>query len=398
VLDADVVQSFAARGEFDQAYQMLSSHLQVAPNDPLARFLRAQLALERSDGPSDRFPREWAEQALSDLEHVRGSRTDPALVWLYRGKALHHLSRFGAAESAWLRAIDFDPSVPEAGWGLLELYYVENRRSEATALALRLYRTEPNPQDRLNLLLELIRQDAVRPNAQSVAALLEPIGREEPNAVAGQVARGLALVRSSAINPGLELLRSLVERLPDDAEAWRGLLEAVDEAGQADTANTLERVWESVPTVIQHDPSLSRARARLAQRREDWPMAASEYLDAWKQEPEDLELAYLLAQAIRRVGHKSYAAWAQRVADARTALAESRRLHEELGAAMASRDRVDAARERRAAQERERCLRFEEAIVWYQRVLELEPDDSVARAGIERLQRWNQTVSLDSPP
>jgi Flp pilus assembly protein TadD len=67
--------------------------------------------------------------------------TNPAMaatLYLCRGNALDRLARLDEADSAWLEALEADPTAPEAGWNLLRLYYLQGREVEARNLALRL--------------------------------------------------------------------------------------------------------------------------------------------------------------------------------------------------------------------------------------------------------------------
>ena len=97
-----------------------------------------------------------------------------------RGDALDRLSRLDEAEEAWLEAIRSDPTAPEAGFHLLNLYYLQGREEEARRLALRLYEAEPDPHDRVLLLLELIRPDARPPAPASLVKWFERAVQEHP--------------------------------------------------------------------------------------------------------------------------------------------------------------------------------------------------------------------------
>jgi tetratricopeptide (TPR) repeat protein len=133
----------------------------------------AQSALVRPDSKPD--------LALEHLRPVRVSRRAArAAVRLYEGKARAALGRNDLAEALWLEALRIDPMVPEAGWNLLGLYQVQGRREDAHRLAIELFGREPNPRDRAQLLLELLRQDAQPISPDSLIQTLGPIVAEHP--------------------------------------------------------------------------------------------------------------------------------------------------------------------------------------------------------------------------
>ena len=113
--------------------------------------LMAQVALARDD----QKPR----RALDHLGRIRGGNgATRAIVRLNEGKAYSAMARYDLAEAAWKEALRLDPRVPEAGWALLGLYYVQGRHADARRLGLALHAVEPDPRDRVQLLLELFRR------------------------------------------------------------------------------------------------------------------------------------------------------------------------------------------------------------------------------------------------
>ena len=84
--------------------------------------LMAQVALQRAD----QKPRIALEHLARIAAHDRATR---AIVLLNEGKAFSALGWNDRAEVAWKNALALEPRVPEAGWNLLSLYYVQGRRS-----------------------------------------------------------------------------------------------------------------------------------------------------------------------------------------------------------------------------------------------------------------------------
>jgi Flp pilus assembly protein TadD len=259
----------AAR-RFDEADRRIRDHLRAHPESLQAHLLMAQVALGRDE------PR--PQLALEHLDRIQtGERGIRSMVWLNRGKAYSALGRNDQAERAWKEALRLDPTAPEVGWDLLGLYYVQGRRSDAHRLALELHAIEPDPRDRVQLLLELVRQDAQPLGPESLIRTLEPIVRAHSEDRYTAMAMGLALVRNSRADEGLIFLHDLVDRFPDDADARLALLLGLDESRLMDElTETLARL----PPDLSHDPRLERFRGAVAQERHDWAAAADAYLRA----------------------------------------------------------------------------------------------------------------------
>lgn len=398
-VDARRVQSLAARGRYGEAEQILREHLGRRPEDAQAWLFRAQIALERRDYLGGVIPEKAAKQALADLSRIaRGAPRLLAEAALYRGKAWHALGRWDEAEAAWKEALAHDPEVPEASWMLLELYYLEGRRTEARQVAITQLEHEKDPVDRLQLLVELLRQDVQHPSASSLAKTLEPIALGDPGGVRAHVAYGLALVRSSEAERGLEVLESNCDRHPDSAEAWLGFLTGIDQSGRSDREELLIQTWERVPKLFRSDPSYAGMRGRLAQGAGDWGKAAEEYCAAWREAPEDLDLAYRLAQAVRMEKRESAGEWAKRVSQAREAGAEERELYERVNARKDLHLRGDVLLFQEIARNRERKFRFAEALAWHRRILDMESGNPVSAAALARLAGLPQSVTIEQPP
>src|SRR5262249_54127165 len=196
----------------DEAAGLVEAALRVEPDNGLLRVMAAQLALDRPDPQPER--------ALAHLGRFRSA--DPALAArarLAEGKAGYALLRCKQAEACWLEALHLDPHVPEAAWTLLDLYYLEGRWDAARRLALRQHEIEPDPHDRVQLLLELVRQDAEPPEPGSLAARFAPVVRADPADRHAVRTLGLALVRNSQAEEGLAVLDRAVRRWPDSPDA-----------------------------------------------------------------------------------------------------------------------------------------------------------------------------------
>jgi tetratricopeptide (TPR) repeat protein len=377
----------ADAGRLDASEAKLRARLAANPDDGAAALLLAQAALKRLDAPATlagRPPEEWAQRALDHLRRVRPSNPRmAATLEVCRGRALHRLLRFVEAEAAWLEALEVDPIAPEAGWHLLNLYYVQERQEEARRLALRLHEVEPDPQDRVRLLVELLRLDARPPDPGSIAILLEPVVRQDPDDLHSSLALGLARTRASQVEAGIDQLHHVVHVHPDRVEAWDSLLTALDESGHVDPlVDELGRL----PAAFAESPRMWKHRARVAQVRNRWKEAVDLYRRAHAAEPSNRPVEYRLSQALRHVGEIAEAERIERRARLRDdAIREVRSLFEQANTTPDLGRRPHPELYQRIAEARERMQLLDEARAWHRLVLRDDPEETVSRAALKRL-------------
>src|SRR5262249_40966511 len=160
--------SLAHEGRFDQAQRLTARYLRAFPDDNRAHLLMAQLAMDRPD-PQPQL-------ALDHLERIRiSTQQEAAVVRFSMGKAHYQRKRYDLAESCWKDALALNPTVPEAGWALIDLLDFEARPGEAHRLGMRLFEVEPDPRDRARLLLEMTRLDIDKVAPGSVVQVFEPV-------------------------------------------------------------------------------------------------------------------------------------------------------------------------------------------------------------------------------
>jgi tetratricopeptide (TPR) repeat protein len=372
----DGLQPLLAARRFDQAELQIREYLKTHPDSVQGNMLMAQVALER-DGQKPRL-------ALDYLARIRArDRATQAMVMLNEGKAYSALGWNDRAEAAWKNALELEPRVPEAGWNLLSLYYVEGRRAEAHRLAMALRVTEPDPRDRAQLLLELVRHDAQPLGSDSLMLTLEPLAHKNPGDLHMTIALGLALVRSSRTDEGLSSLRNLVERFADNPDARDAYCLGLDEAGKIDE---LASEMGRIPSAMASDPRFDRYRGAIAQHRQDWTVAAEQYQRAWRADPSDFRVLYRLSRALRVAGRLAEAdSLDRKVRGAQDAKDQILPLYEEANAVKTLGTAPHRELYHGLAGLRERMGRDDEAVAWHRMVLEYQPDDDESKNAIDRL-------------
>jgi Flp pilus assembly protein TadD len=378
----------ADAGRLDDAIAEVRAYLAAKHDDSAAHLLLAQVVLKRLDQPSTQpggAAAELAQVALEHLSRVRPKNRKMTLMsLLVRGQVLDRLLRCEEAEKAWLEALKMDPAAPEAGWGLLRLYYLQGREEEARELALRLYLVEPDPHDRVLLLMELLRPDARPPAPGSIIQLFEPVVRYNAKDLHSGMALGLAQTRAGKIEDGIAQLRRVVQAHPDRVEAWDCLLMALDESGQLDV---MEEELDRVPAVVSQSPRLLKHRARVAHDASRWKEAVDLYRRARTAEPFNRVIEYRLSRALRHVGEAVEAERLdQRVRRRDVAVQEIRPLYDQADGTPGLGTRPHVALYQRIADVRERMQLPDEAGAWHRLVLQHDPKNEQSLAALNRLE------------
>lgn len=363
-------------GRFDEVEARVGAYLRAFPDSIQANMLMAQVSLSRRD--------QKPQQALDCLKRVRS--TDPAVVSIVRlneGKAYSALTRYDRAEACWLEALRVDPLVPEAGWALLGIYYVQDRIEDSHRLGLALHAIELDPRDRVQLLLELIRQDTQTLDINSMTPILEPVVRQHPDDLYTGIALARALLNNSRTEQGLPILRRLVARFPDNPIAWNALLRGLELVYLPDE---LGKTLDQLPKSMAGDLRFERYRGIVAQTRREWSTAADAFLHASKAEPADSYVVYRLSRVLKSLGRAEESErFDRQYRVMEEAKLESPALYKEANADKTLGSTPHADLYRRIADNRERLGRRGEALVWYRLALGDQPEDSVSLAAIERL-------------
>ena len=313
------VETLIRAGRFDEVQNRFAAYLHDNPNDQDARYQLIGISLDRPDPKPD--------VALAELPRLKPANSmQDAVKHVFHAKALNLKHRVRESEVEFRRALAIDPSVAEAGWGLLNILMLQGRTGEARALAVRQHAFEPDPRDRVRYLLDMTREDAHESAPSSVASILKPVVAQDPDDVNSAAMLGLSTVRDGKIDAGLESLRVLLERRPDAPQAWWSYAEGLSVAGRI---GPLGELLDRLPKSVAADPRYESLRGRVAQERHDWAAAARHYQRAWELQPDDDGLAYRLDRVLRLSGKTAEAeALAPRLAAVRDAKKAIRDLYD----------------------------------------------------------------------
>jgi tetratricopeptide (TPR) repeat protein len=396
----DEIRALARARQFNRAQLLLDRFLQVHPKNERAHLLMAQLATE----PTNLQPG-IALKHLGTLETKTPERA--AKIKFFEGKAHYQLGRYDLAEDCWTEALRLDPIVPEAGWALIDLLDKEGRQEEAHRVGMRMHEVEPDPRDRVRILLEMSRLDIEAPEAHSQIELFEPLVKQHPENLSLALTLGQAFVRFNRCDDGLKVLLDAVRRHPNSSEAWDAWLSALSLSPEVDT---LAEEFSRLPPALAADPRFAKHDGMVAQLARDWPRAVRAYRRAFAFEPYNQGVIYRFCFVL---AHTKEAAELERInqyyitlKDAflqlrgsnfeETNRDEDPNIHEkdfkktrgaylEVGAIKSLGLKPHPTLYRRMADLREKMGRADEARAWHRLVLRDFPDDALSLAALERL-------------
>ena len=367
--DLGAICALAREGQFDEAQGLMLRYLRAFPADNRAHLLMAQFAMDRPD----------AQPRLA-LDHLGRIRTtlpkETAVVRFSMGKAHYQQKQYVRAETCWEEALEVDPTVPEAGWAMIDLLDFQARLEEAHRLGMRLFEVEPDHRDQVRLLLEMTRLDIDRVAAGSVVQVFMPVWQEHPEHLPLAVAVGLALVRNSQSAEGIEVLRDALKRHPGSAEAWDGWLTGLDEGFQP---GLLGQEFARLPRNLAADPRFAKHEGNVAQGAREWPRAVMAYHRAFAFEPFNSAVLYRLRMALRAIGETAELRRVdQSLAVYQSAFLQVRPIYAQAFALKTLGLEPHPELYHRLAELREQMGRFDEARAWHQLVLRDVPNDAPA--------------------
>jgi tetratricopeptide (TPR) repeat protein len=291
----DAILTLAREKRFDQAQSLLERYLRAHPRNNRARLLMAELTTE----PTHSRP-------VIALLHLGAIRPDSpgqaARVRLLEGRAHFHLGRYDQAEASWRESLRLDPIVPKSGWALLGLLEREGRLEEAHCLGMRLHEVEPDPRDRVRILLEMSRLDIKTPDPLSQVQFFEPLVRKHPEHLPLNLMLGLALTRIDRCREGLIVLEEALRRNPRSPDAWDAWLSGLCYASKE---RKLFQEFARIPADISANPRFIKHQGAIAQNARDWVGAARAYSRAFEFEPYNWSVCLRLRFVLRQAGDRA---------------------------------------------------------------------------------------------
>ena len=395
------VQALARAGQFSHAQMLLDRYLQAHAENERARLLMAQLTTESTNSQ----PRIALEQ-LAAIQTKTPKET--AKIKFLEGKAHYQQGRYDLAEDCWTEALRLDPMVPEAGWVLIDLLDKEGRQEEAHRLGMRLHQIEPDPRDRVKILLEMSRLDIEMPDPVSQVPLFEPLVKEHPENLPLSVTLGLALIRANRGDEGIEILHEALRRHPDSAKAWDAWLTGLFQASETEM---LAQEFARLPKAMAANPQFAKHEGMIAQIAKDWRAASRAFGRAFAFEPYNWGVCYRLDFVLRQAGdsteydriHRIYETYKtaynemrgsfyKRFEPGETSDFPAQDFTQQRGAyyeTLAIKTLGVEPRPKlyqRLADLREKMGRLDEAQAWHRLVLRDSPDDVVSLAALKRLE------------
>jgi tetratricopeptide (TPR) repeat protein len=394
------VQALARAGQFNHAQKLLDHYLHAHPENERAHLLMAQLTTEANNSQPD-----IALEQLAAIQSMTPKQT--AKIKFLEGKAHYQQGHYDLAEDSWTEALRLDPTVPEAGWVLIDLLDKEGRQQEAHRLGMQLHEIEPDPRDRVKILLEMSRLDIETPDPVSQVPLFEPLVKQHPENLPLAITLGLALIRVNRGDEGIEVLQEAVRRHPDSVKAWDAWLTGLFQASEAER---LAQEFARLPRELVALPQFAKHEGTIAQIAKNWQTAAKAFGRAFAFEPYNWGVCYRLLFVLRQAGdtveydriHRVYETYKTAYKEMRGSFYErfepgetvnfpAHDFTQQRGAYYETLAIKTLGMEphpklyQRLANLREKMGRFDEAKAWHRLVLRDFPDDAVSLAALERL-------------
>ena len=248
---------------------------------------------------------------------------------------------------------------------------------------MRLYETEPDPRDRVRLLLEMARLDIDRVAPGSQVQVFEAVWKANPDNLPLALTMGLALVHDSRAAEGIKVLHDALLRFPNSADAWDGWLTGLDDGFEPER---LREEFARLPKALAIDPRFARYEGTIAQRLRDGPRAIAAYRRAYAYEPFNGVVLYKYRMALRTAGNPGEFDRIERcLTKYQTAFKQLRAVHTEASTVRTLGVEPHTDLYHRLATLREDMGRFDEARAWHRLVLRDAPDDPLSLAALIRL-------------
>jgi len=369
----------ADRGERPAAARLLDEVLRRNPAHAYALLLRGELA--REDGDTAAAGRFW--KRVPDYP-----ATLAAKARVLDGMLLLEAARAREAEAAFSRAAELDPEIPEPHEGLLRICAIQSREPEIRREleALRRIRTW-----KLTELYQLANASGEAVSREEAIPQLERFTASDPDDFCSLVALGRYYLWDERPAAAAVVLKRALSRRPDEQSIRALLAEAL--LRQSDVAGARDALRTTTPARDSPQP-LWRSYGLFLAAEGDWQAAAVCLRRAAAMKPDDRTALYQLALTLERAGETDEAAQVlQRV---QTLVQLKAALFKFVQAADA-RPEVSISALELAGETLMHLGRFEEAALFFEQVLVIDPSRAPVREKLESARRRQSAVAGEPP-
>lgn len=289
------IRKAVQRERFDEAGDLLRSHLARSPHDAEARILLARVKAARGD----------LLGCVAELSRVPPWDPNKPEALYREGQAALQADRADLAEAAWLACVRDDPLHPtppevhsDAGLELIKLYILEGRQAEAVALIWDEYELA-DWVDRPTLLSMRIRLELERINPADVAETLARYVSAAPDDWHARLGLARALETLGRRAEADRHLQIALEQRPEEPRGWGTLLDILSERGDEES---LREAIDRIPSGVEDDMRIWLHRGSVLEREGDLSRAADSYAEAVRLDPHGAPAHYRLGQLLSRLG------------------------------------------------------------------------------------------------
>lgn len=278
-----------------EAERAARAFLERSPRQGEARMILARLLARRGDrlGAArelHRVPRWWPSKRLAEF---------------LEGEAFSKVHHAREAEAAWRACIVDDPLHPTppayrkaAAEGLLMIFFVEERRADASAIIWSTY-DQAEPIDRPDIMTMRLRTELERPDPAEARATLRRYLAADPGD--WQARRALAKMEQATGHPDAadQQIAVCLEQRPNDPLVWRDRLKILDVRGDRPA---LIAAAARVPATCAQDPEIWLYRGIAHEAAGDLDAARRAFAESVRLDPYGAEALYRLSRAERQAG------------------------------------------------------------------------------------------------
>ncbi|WP_169975529.1 tetratricopeptide repeat protein [Tautonia rosea] len=291
----DEIRQAVQRERFDEAGDLLQTHLARSPYDAEARIMLARVKAARGD----------LLGCVTELGRVPPWDPNKPEALYREGQAALQADRADLAEAAWLACVQDDPLHPtppelhsDAGLELIKLYILEGRQVEAEAFIWDEYELA-DWVDRPTLLSMRIRLELERINPTDVAKTLARYVDAAPDDWNARLGLARALETLGRPAEADRHLQTTLEQRPNEPRVWGTLLEILAERGDEES---LRKTIARIPAEVEDDVRIWLHRGSVLEREGDLSQAADSYAEAIRIDPNGASGHYRLGQLLNRLG------------------------------------------------------------------------------------------------